>query len=97
MRTIHGLALRVNVRAYTTPPDPISDRGRAFALVQSRGYSVPEGATRVRLIYLPDSAARREIMIIYVEAPSAASADTASAYGALVGHALGGLTLRTRQ
>lgn len=93
VRTIHGLDLRVNVRAYTTPPDAVSDRGRAFALVQSRGYTVPEGATRVRLIYLPGSAARREVMIIYVEAPSAATSDTATAREALTARALGGLTL----
>jgi hypothetical protein len=64
---LSGIPFFVNVRTYTTPPEPSSDRGRAFALLNSKGYRVPEGATRLRLVYLPEQQARRELMIIYLE------------------------------
>ena len=93
-----GLPLRTNVRTYSTPPDTSSDRARAYALLESRGYRMPEGATRVRLVYLPDTTARREVMMVYVEAGAAAdSASAADDQTTLINRALAGLTLRSRR
>jgi hypothetical protein len=88
-----GIELRANVRAYTTPPAAGSDRARAFALLHARGYTVPDGATRARLIYLPEPNARREVMIIYIEAPTASVPNVGDS-SALVERAMAGLTLR---
>ena len=76
MVTIQGFPLAANRRTYTTPPDPTSDRARAFALVEARGLRVPEGATRVRLVYLPERPARREVMIVYLEAARSAGQES---------------------
>jgi len=84
--TVYGLPFALNIRQYTTAPDSGSDRARAFALLHLSGYDIPEGAIRARLVYLPDSAARREIMIVYLEPPSAAAIETA-ARAALVARA----------
>ncbi|HVR98699.1 MAG TPA: hypothetical protein VMW27_18930 [Thermoanaerobaculia bacterium] len=91
--SIQGFSLAANVLTYTTPPAPGSDRDRAFALLAGQGYRVPEGATRVRLIYLPDTPARREIMIIYFEATPAGQGDAGSRE-ALISRAGAGITLR---
>ena len=72
---LQGLSFFRNVRTYSTPPDPSSDRGKAFALLNSAGYRLPDGATRLRLIYLPERPARRELMIIYLE-PNQPSGDS---------------------
>jgi hypothetical protein len=66
--TIQGVPFFVNVRTYASPPDPSSDRAKAFAILNAAGYRIPEGATRLRLVYLPEQRARREVMIIYAEA-----------------------------
>lgn len=66
-----GVEFAVNVREYASPPDAASDRARAFGFVTSRGYRVPDGGWRIRFVYVPDSAARRELMIIYLETPQA--------------------------
>ena len=91
--TVAGLSLRANVRRYDAPPTPGSDRARAFAFVESRGYRVPEGATRVRLIYLPKPRARQEVMVIYIEAPAGGVTDRKAA----VKRALAGLIYRVRK
>lgn len=70
--TVQSLPFFVNTRTYTMPPEPSSDRGRAFALLHSAGFRVPEGATRLRLVYLPEPHGRREAMVIYVEPSTAA-------------------------
>lgn len=64
---VQGFPLAASTRTYTAAPDPTSDRARAFALVQARGFRVPDGAIRVRLVYLPEQPARRELMIVYLE------------------------------
>jgi hypothetical protein len=76
--TVHGFRLAANQRVYSSAPDPLSDRARAFGLIESRGFRIPDGATRVRLIYLPEQPARREVMIIYVEPRIPANADSDS-------------------
>lgn len=62
----HGFALRRNTLSYTAPPEGDSDRARAFAILRARGYSIPAGAMRVRLIYIPEDNPRCEVMVIYV-------------------------------
>jgi hypothetical protein len=64
---LHGFKLFANATTYTTAPEPLSDRARAFASLASAGYRVPDGARRLRLIFLPEQPARREVMIIYLE------------------------------
>jgi hypothetical protein len=90
--TIHGFQLAANQRVYSSAPVPLSDRARAFGLVGSRGFRIPDGATRVRLIYLPEQPARREVMIIYVEPSIPAKADSDSRT-ALLARAASGLML----
>jgi hypothetical protein len=77
LRTVAGLSIRVGVRAYTTPPEPTSDRGSAYGIVTAAGYRIPVNATRVRMVYLPEQPARREVMLIYVEPDGAASTPAA--------------------
>jgi len=93
--SIQGFSLAANFRTYTTPPAAGSDRARAFALVAGQRYQMPEGATRVRLVYLPDATARREIMIVYLEATPAGPADVGSR-AAQLSRAGQGLILRAR-
>ena len=66
-KTVQGLPLRVSARRYSTPPEVASDRGSAYRIVESAGYTMPAGAARLRLIYLPEQPARREVMVVYVE------------------------------
>ena len=87
LRTVAGLPLRVGVRDYTTPPEPTSDRGSAYRVVAEAGYVMPVNATRVRLVYLPDQPARREVMVIHVE-PLGAAAPRADAFDRLFARAL---------
>lgn len=72
---VRGRPLFVNIRAYAAPPDPSSDRGSAFQVVERAGYRIPAGATRLRLVYLPEQPARREVMIIYLEPNASSPAD----------------------
>ena len=90
--TFHGFQLAANQRVYSSAPDRNSDRARAFGLAESRGFRIPDGATRLRLIYLPELPARREVMIIYVEARVPANAESGSATS-LLARAASGLTL----
>jgi hypothetical protein len=88
MVTVDGFTLAANFRTYTAPADPGSDRARVFDYLKNRGYVVPEGATRVRLVWLPESPARREVMIIYLESNPAASAAPHAAFLARAAEAL---------
>ena len=56
-----------HVRQYADPPDPTSDRKRAYDYLEQAGYTVPENATRVRLVHVPKDNRRQEVMIIYLE------------------------------
>ena len=80
----HNRALHLNIRAYTAPPDPLSDRGSAYRIVERAGYRIPEGATRLRLVYLPEQPARREVMIIYLESNASSPAGMLSRAAAAV-------------
>ena len=86
-----GFDLRAHFRTYRTGATPGSDQARAFGLIRARGYTIPMGGTRVRLIYLPETPSRREVMIIYFESDPAAATD---AHSALINRAAEGITLR---
>lgn len=90
--TVDGFTLAANFRTYTSPPAPGSDRARAFDYLEARGYTVRQGATRVRLVWLPESPARREVMIVYLEGAPSASADP---HGAFLTRAADALSLST--
>lgn len=90
--TVDGFTVAANFRTYTSPPDPGSDRARAFDYLNARGYTVPQGSTRVRLVWLPESPARREVMIVYLEGAPSASADP---HGTFLARAADALSLGT--
>ena len=58
-----GLTFFTNARRYTAPPQPGSDRDRAFALLARKGYRADGLRSRARLVYL--SSPRSEVMVIY--------------------------------
>ncbi len=86
-----GFRLPANFRTYTEPANPGSDRARAFDFVTARGYSIPMGGTRVRLVHLPEMPARREVMVIYFESDPSAATD---AHPSVLNRAAEGITLR---
>lgn len=88
-----GFDLPSHFRTYRTPPTPRSDQARAFELVTARGYTIPGGGTRVRLIHLPEVPSRREVMLIYFESDPRAATDP---HAALLARAADGITLRGR-
>jgi hypothetical protein len=67
--TVGGVTFRRNVRRWDAPPEPDSDRGAMCAFLAKRGYRLPDGAVRIRLVHVPDANRREELMIIYAEAP----------------------------
>ena len=67
--TVGGVSFRRNVRRWDAPAEPDSDRGAMCAFLAKRGYQVPDGAVRIRLVHVPDANRREELMIIYAEAP----------------------------
>jgi hypothetical protein len=85
---VDGFALSANYRTYMTPPDPGSDRARVVDYLSARGYTVPSGATRVRLVWLPESPARREVMIVYLESSPSASTEPRASFLARAAAAL---------
>jgi hypothetical protein len=60
-----GIRLFTNVRQYTTPPQPDSDRARAYDLLSRAHYDPEKLASRVRFVHLPNEARRSEVMIVY--------------------------------
>ena len=85
-----GFNLPANFRTYTTPAGAGSDRARAFDYITARGYTIPSGGTRVRLVHLPETPARREVMVVYFESSVRASTDP---HSALLERAAQGLAL----
>lgn len=86
-----GIDLRAHFRTYRAAASPGSDQARAFELLRSRGYTIiPSGGTRVRLVYLPETPSRREVMLIYFEGDPSAATD---AHGSLLARAAAGITL----
>ena len=73
--TVDGIALRRNGRRWEGPPDPGSDRAAMYAFLEKHGYRIPDGATRIRLTYVPEADLRQELMVVYAEAPGASETD----------------------
>jgi hypothetical protein len=67
--TVGGVTFRRNTRRWDAPPEADSDRGATYAFLAKRGYQIPDGAVRIRLVHVPDANRREELMIIYAEAP----------------------------
>jgi len=67
--TVDGVAFRRNVRRWNGAPEPDSDRAAMYALLEKRGYRIPDGALRIRLVHVPESNRREELMVVYAEAP----------------------------
>lgn len=85
-----GFNLPANFRTYTTPAGAGSDRARAFELIAARGYTIPSGGTRVRLVHLPETRSRREVMVVYFESSPRAATDS---HASLLERAASGLAL----
>ena len=88
--TFSGFSLPANFRTYTTPGARGSDRARAFDFITARGYTIPNGGTRVRLVHLPETRSRREVMVVYFESNPRAAIDP---HASLLERAGVGLTL----
>ena len=67
--TVDGVAFRRNTRRWEVPPDADSDRAAMYALLEKHGYRIPDGAMRIRLVHVPESNRREELMVVYAEAP----------------------------
>jgi hypothetical protein len=67
--TLGGMDFYVDtwVRAKTEPSQPGSDREHIVALIQAKGFQMPESMMYVRLVHLLDEQKRKELMIIYGE------------------------------
>jgi hypothetical protein len=55
------------VRSKSEKTRPGSDREHIVALVESKGYHMPDGMMYVRLVHLLDEQKRKELMVIYAE------------------------------
>lgn len=63
--TLGGIDFAVSTRDYTKPPEPDSDRARAYAALASAGIHFATPARRARFIHIPTTNPRAEAMIIY--------------------------------
>jgi hypothetical protein len=75
--TVHGVPFRRNAMRWEAPPEPDSDRAAMFTFLEGRGYRIPNGALRVRLVHVPDRNVREELMVVYAEAPDPGAAPPA--------------------
>ena len=91
--TFAGLEWRAQVRRYTTPPDAGGDQAALYALFSARGWRPPLPALRARLVYVPPTDPRRELMIIYAEATPSSAPPTAKESADLIARAQAGLRL----
>jgi hypothetical protein len=73
--TVDGVAFRRNARRWEAPPDPGSDRAAMYALLEKRGYRIPDGGMRIRLVHVPESNRREELMVVYAEAAGSSEGD----------------------
>ena len=91
--TFSGLKLLANVRRFTEPPAPDSDRKNAYEFLEKLGYTLPTPATRARLVYLFEESRRQEVMIIYLEPAEIIGEVTAEESAAIIQRARQGLTI----
>lgn len=61
------LEFMVDVRPFGTPDDPASDGAHVRQLLEGKGFRWPKDGLRARLIHLPNTDRRKELMVIYVE------------------------------
>jgi hypothetical protein len=66
---VDGVAFWRNARRWDALPEPDSDRAAMYAFLEKQGYRMPDGAMRIRLVHVPESNRREELMIVYAEAP----------------------------
>jgi hypothetical protein len=71
--TVDGISFRRNTRRWEGAPEPDSDRAAMYAFLEKRGYRIPDGALRIRLVHVPESNRREELMVVYAEAPDPGS------------------------
>jgi hypothetical protein len=66
---IDGLEFHLKARFGPTSekPKPGSDFQHVLNLISAGGYNLPSDMMNVRLVYLPDSSHRKELMVIYAE------------------------------
>ena len=66
---IDGLEFRLKARFGPTSEKPKagSDLARVLKLIAGGGYKLPADMMNVRLVYLPDSSRRKELLVIYAE------------------------------
>ena len=66
---IDGLEFRLKARFGPTSEKPKagSDLAHVLELIAGGGYKLPAYMMNVRLVYLPDSSRRKELMVIYAE------------------------------
>jgi hypothetical protein len=70
---VDGVAFWRNAWRWNAPPEPDSDRAAMYAFLEKHGLQIPDGAVRIRLVHVPESDRRQELMIVYAEAPEPGS------------------------
>jgi hypothetical protein len=75
---VDGVPFWRNARRWDGPPDPDSDRAAMYAFLAKHGYRMPDSALRIRLVHVPESNRREELMIVYAEAPDPGDASPPS-------------------
>ena len=91
---LNGREWRAQVRRYSTPADPASDRGHLYALFAAAGLRVPSPAIRARLVHVTSTDRRSELMIIYAEASGTDRQPDATEIDAMIVRAQAGLRIR---
>jgi hypothetical protein len=76
VRTVNELPFKVDLRSTGDEAPAGSDGAAMREYLKAAGFSFPPVAPRLRLVYLPAPAARRELMVIYLEAKSVAGKET---------------------
>lgn len=91
--TIAALPWHGQVRRYTAPPEPDGDQAALYTLFAAKGWRQPLPALRARLVYVPHSDRREELMIVYAEATASSAPPTAKESAELLQRAQAGLRL----
>jgi|KBSMisStandDraft_5_1062788.scaffolds.fasta_scaffold71512_2 hypothetical protein len=92
--TLNGREWRAQVRRYSTPADPTSDRGYLYKLFAAAGLHAPSPATRTRMVYVTSPDRRAELMIIYAEASATDAPPLEAEIDAMIARAQAGLRIR---
>jgi hypothetical protein len=92
--TLNGRQWHAQVRKYSTPADPASDRGHLYAMFAAAGLRAPSPAIRTRLVYVTSADRRSELMIVYAEASGTDTLPGATEIDAMIVRAQAGLRIR---